>query len=63
MVKPLFFAIFYQMSDDMLKLAVQKSGRLLEGSLDLLKSCGIKIENGEDRLRVTATHFPMELYF
>ncbi|MFN6064252.1 MAG: ATP phosphoribosyltransferase [Bacteroidota bacterium] len=48
---------------DMLKLAVQKSGRLLEGSLDLLKSCGIKIDNGEDRLRVTATHFPMELYF
>ena len=47
----------------MLKLAVQKSGRLLEGSLDLLKSCGIKIDNGEDRLRVTATHFPMELYF
>jgi ATP phosphoribosyltransferase len=28
-----------------------------------LKSCGIKIDNGEDRLRVTATHFPMELYF
>ena len=49
--------------NDMLKLAVQKSGRLLEGSLDLLKSCGIKIDNGEDRLRVTATHFPMELYF
>ncbi len=48
---------------EILRLAVQKSGRLLEGSLDLLKSCGIKIDNGEDRLRVTATHFPMELYF
>lgn len=52
----------YIMSE-MLRLAVQKSGRLLEGSLDLLKSCGIKIDNGEDRLRVTATHFPLELYF
>lgn len=48
---------------EILRLAVQKSGRLLEGSLDLLKSCGIKIDNGEDRLRVTATNFPMELYF
>jgi len=48
---------------EILRLAVQKSGRLLEGSLDLLKSCGIKIDNGEDRLRLTATHFPMELYF
>lgn len=48
---------------EILRLAVQKSGRLLEGSLDLLKSCGIKIDNGEDRLRVTASHFPMELYF
>jgi ATP phosphoribosyltransferase len=57
-----FFVKIYDMSD-ILRLAVQKSGRLLEGSLDLLKSCGIKIDNGEDRLRVTATHFPMELYF
>jgi len=57
-----FFVKIYDMSN-ILRLAVQKSGRLLEGSLDLLKSCGIKIDNGEDRLRVTATHFPMELYF
>ena len=36
----------------MLKLAVQKSGRLLEGSLDLLKSCGIKIDNGEVNMEI-----------
>jgi ATP phosphoribosyltransferase len=46
-----------------LRLAVQKSGRLLEGSLELLNACGIHVDNGEDRLRVTAAHFPMELFF
>ena len=48
---------------EILRLAVQKSGRLLEGSLDLLKSCGIKIDNGEDRLRLTAPIFPWSYIF
>ena len=35
-----------------LKIAIQKSGRLNEDSLKLLKSCGIKINNGKDQLKV-----------
>jgi len=46
-----------------LKIAIQKSGRLNEESLNLLKSCGIKIDNGRDQLKVPATNFPMEVFF
>jgi len=49
--------------DDVLRLAVQKSGRLLEGSLEILRHCGIRIDNGEDRLRVSASQFPLDLFF
>ena len=46
-----------------LKIAVQKSGRLNEDSIKLLKSCGIQIENGEDQLKVVASNFPVELLY
>ncbi len=46
-----------------LKIAVQKSGRLLEGSLRLLKECGISINNGKDQLRASAGNFPVEIYY
>jgi len=46
-----------------LKIAVQKSGRLKEGSLDLLKECGIYIDNGKDQLKATARNFPIEILF
>jgi len=46
-----------------LKIAVQKSGRLNQESLNLLKDCGIKVDNGHDQLRVTATNFPIEILF
>jgi ATP phosphoribosyltransferase len=46
-----------------LKIAIQKSGRLNEDSLRLLKSCGIKIDNGRDQLKVPSTNFPMEVFF
>lgn len=46
-----------------LKIAIQKSGRLNEESLKLLKSCGIKIDNGRDQLKVPATNFPLEILF
>lgn len=46
-----------------LKIAIQKSGRLYEDSLQLLKSCGIKIDNGRDQLKAPATNFPMEVFF
>jgi len=46
-----------------LKIAIQKSGRLQEDSLKLLKSCGIKIENGRDQLKVTVPDFPLEILY
>jgi ATP phosphoribosyltransferase len=45
-----------------LKLAVQKSGRLNEGSLSLLKACGIDIISG-GKLKTEADNFPLEVYF
>ena len=46
-----------------LKLAIQKSGRLHEDSIKLLKECGIDIENGVNKLKAIATNFPLELFF
>ncbi len=46
-----------------LKIAVQKSGRLHEDSLKLLKDCGIAIENGEDKLKVSPSNFPLEILY
>lgn len=46
-----------------LKIAIQKSGRLNEESLDLLKSCGIKVENGRDQLKVAVPNFPLEILY
>lgn len=46
-----------------LKIAVQKSGRLTEESLKLLKDCGISIENGGDQLKATARNFPVEILY
>ena len=47
----------------MLKIAIQKSGRLHDDSLKLLKSCGISIENRKDQLKATAQNFPLEVYY
>jgi ATP phosphoribosyltransferase len=47
----------------MLRLAVQKSGRLNEDSLKLLKDCGISIDNRKDQLKVAARNFPIEVFF
>ncbi|TYP98892.1 ATP phosphoribosyltransferase [Tenacibaculum adriaticum] len=46
-----------------LKLAVQKSGRLNEDSLSLLKAIGISIDNGKDQLKASARNFPLEVFF
>lgn len=46
-----------------LKIAVQKSGRLNEDSLKLLKDCGIDINNGKDQLKVVVDNFPMEILY
>ena len=46
-----------------LKIAIQKSGRLSEKSLELLKECGIKISNGDRKLKTEAKNFPIEVLF
>jgi ATP phosphoribosyltransferase len=46
-----------------LKIAIQKSGRLYEDSLRLLRECGIVISNGGNKLKAEAANFPMEVYF
>ena len=46
-----------------LKIAVQKSGRLNDDSLKLLKDCGISVDNGKDQLKAKARNFPMEVLY
>lgn len=46
-----------------LKLAIQKSGRLHDDSMRLLKECGIDISNGVNKLKAEATNFPLEVFF
>ena len=48
---------------DTLKIAVQKSGRLKEDSMKLLKDIGISIDNGKDQLKARASNFPLEVFF
>ena len=48
---------------EILKIAVQKSGRLNEESIQLLKECGVKFNNGRDQLKVASHSFPAELLF
>lgn len=46
-----------------LKIAIQKSGRLNEDSIKLLKECGIEFNNGLTKLKTEAVNFPLEIYF
>jgi ATP phosphoribosyltransferase len=46
-----------------LKIAIQKSGRLHDGSIKLLQECGIDISNGRSQLRIIAANFPLEVFF
>ncbi|MFY0599277.1 MAG: ATP phosphoribosyltransferase [Cyclobacteriaceae bacterium] len=46
-----------------LKVAVQKSGRLSEDSLKLFKECGIKFNNGAKKLKAQSHNFPIEFLF
>ncbi|GAB4126053.1 MAG: ATP phosphoribosyltransferase [Raineya sp.] len=48
---------------NILRIAVQKSGRLSESSLALIKECGIDFNNGTGKLKSEATNFPAELLF
>lgn len=46
-----------------IKIAVQKSGRLNDESLQILKEAGISIDNGQDQLKAEARNFPLEVLF
>ena len=46
-----------------LKIAVQKSGRLYDDSIKMLKECGIDISNGVNKLKSEASNFPLEVFF
>src|SRR5580700_5358859 len=50
-------------SDVRLKLAVQKSGRLTEPSLDLLGRCGLKLSRGKDQLFGYGENMPLDVLF
>jgi len=46
-----------------IRIAVQKSGRLYEDSVKLLKECGIELRNVKDRLKTESDNFPLEVFF
>ena len=49
--------------ENKLRIAIQKSGRLNEDSLKLIKDCGIYMDTGNDQLKVTARNFALEVFF
>lgn len=55
--------VFYFIAMNRLKLAIQKSGRLHDDSIALLKEAGISINNGRDQLKAPAQNFPLEVYY
>ena len=46
-----------------IRIAIQKSGRLNEDSLRMLKDCGISIDNGKDQLKASSRNFPLEVFY
>ena len=46
-----------------IRIAIQKSGRLNEDSLRILKECGISIDNGKDQLKASSRNFPIEVFY
>lgn len=49
--------------ETLLRIAIQKSGRLREGSLELLRESGLSFSNGKDQLKTQARNFPVEVLF
>lgn len=58
-----FYAQTKKINMERLKIAIQKSGRLNDDSLKILKESGISISNGLDQLRSTVSNFPMEILY
>ena len=51
------------MSDNgRLKIAIQKSGRLADKSMQLLEKCGISLSNSRDQLLCMANNFPLDVF-
>ncbi len=46
-----------------IRIAIQKSGRLNSDSLQILKECGISIDNGKDQLKASSRNFPIEVFY
>ena len=46
-----------------LKIAIQKSGRLNEKSVEILKNCGLSFENYKSSLIARVANFPLEILF
>ena len=46
-----------------LRIAVQKSGRLNQDSMRILKDIGISIDNGKDQLKAASRNFPVEVVY
>src|ERR1700743_478254 len=46
-----------------LKIAIQKSGRLTDASLDLLSRCGLKFSRGKDQLMCYGENMPLDVLF
>lgn len=49
--------------EDIIRIAIQKSGRLSEDSLKLISECGVKFNNGKGKLKSVALNFPVEFLF
>lgn len=49
--------------NSILRLAIQRKGRLSEDSLSLIKESGIKFSNGTGKLKSKARNFPIEFLF
>src|ERR1700756_2893563 len=51
------------MDESRLKLAVQKSGRLTDPSLEMLGRCGLKLSRGKDQLMGYGENMPLDVLF
>jgi ATP phosphoribosyltransferase len=46
-----------------LKIAIQKSGRLSDDSVKMLRECGVRFQSGLGKLKAEAENFPLEIFF
>lgn len=46
-----------------IRIAIQKSGRLHDDSIKLLKDAGVSVNNGKEQLKATANNFPLEVFY